>query len=112
MKIQVDTTKKTVKLLENTNLSQFVKFVKNLLGEEYNKFTLETAVEYVYWQNPIYIPYVYQPIQPYNPWPIITYSTGSADFSYVNGDLLTPSYTSENHDIHIYNFDIQEQSIT
>ncbi len=102
MKIQLDTTNKTIKLESSENLGDFFKAIKQLLPNDlWKEFTLETNTT-ITWSNPIiwkyydYIPqpYIYpHPITtPYiyphpittpniyphpitTPW--ITYSTGS-----------------------------------
>lgn len=104
MKIQIDTTNKLVKVLEPAMLKDLTDLLKQMLGVEYDNYTIWFTSECITWYAPIYIPYT--PLQPYT-WPTITYTTASSDFSYSNGDILTPSYTGENNEVHIYNFDVQ-----
>lgn len=82
MKIQIDTTAKTIKVEGNINLSDLFDALQKLLPEEeWKNFSLQ-AVTVIEWVNPITIPYVpyvpYVPTQPYVPWygsPIITCGT-------------------------------------
>ena len=59
MKIQLDTTNKTIKLEENVKLAEFIKFLKHILPNQWEDFTLETHTTISYWHDPIVIkPYV------------------------------------------------------
>jgi hypothetical protein len=67
MKIQIDSEKKTVKILEDANLNKLVKFLKHILGDDYEEYTF-IASDYTYWAE--YPWYIYStpwttPIQPY-----------------------------------------------
>lgn len=54
MKIQLDTTNKTIKLEDNVSLKEFVSKIKKLLpNNEWQQFTLETNTTITYWSNPI-----------------------------------------------------------
>ena len=69
MKIQIDTTNKTLKIEENVKLSKFMDWVKKLLpNNEWKEFTLETNTTIIGWQNPIYIDRYVEPLKPYYPW--------------------------------------------
>jgi hypothetical protein len=65
MKIQLDTEKKTVKVLEDVELGKLIKALKKLLREDYNEFTLISYeyTSYIPWINPIII----EPWKPYTP---------------------------------------------
>ena len=78
MKIQLDTEKKTVKVLEDVELGKLIKLLKNLLGEDYNKFTLMSYeyTSYIPWINPIII----EPWKPYTPY--YTWLTTTGDTTY------------------------------
>ena len=81
MKIQIDTNAKTVKVLDSVNLSDLVKALKTLLGEDYKEYTFEGGHSvYLIWTSPIVIPYYierHQPYYDYNSWPQITCSAGT-----------------------------------
>lgn len=83
MKIQIDTDNKIIRLLEISNLADFVKFAKRLLGDDYEKYSIDMSGSgNLYpWTYPIIIPYPYPvaPTIPYSPygWPIITCDTGT-----------------------------------
>jgi hypothetical protein len=77
MKIQIDTTNKTIQVEGSVNLKELFRQVKFLLPQGlWKEFELvqNTVVQ---WQNPIIIePYrPYQPAYPTYPW--ITYGTGT-----------------------------------
>jgi len=56
MKIQLDTTKKTIKVEEAVKLSKFMETVKKILpNNEWKDFTLETNTTIQGWSYPIYI---------------------------------------------------------
>lgn len=56
MKIQLDTTSKTIKLEENVKIYSFMNFLKKLLpNNEWKEFTLETNTTISYWSNPVII---------------------------------------------------------
>jgi hypothetical protein len=115
MKIQIDTNQKVIRLLESANFAKFVKFAKKLLGEEYDKFTLECTNEVIYWKDPIVLPY-----SPYYPipwtWPYTTCGTGNiSSFTTVGTNYTDGSWAvvdaipwDPSQEVHIYNFDIQE----
>jgi hypothetical protein len=92
MKLQIDTTNKTIKVEGNINLKELFDGLKRLLPEgEWEKFTLEsnTIIE---WINPITIPYVPYiptvPTTPWNPWwqsPIVTCQGSSGTYTLNDG---------------------------
>lgn len=56
MKIQLDTTNKTIKLEENVKLTKLMELVKKILpNNEWKEFTLETNTTITYWSNPVII---------------------------------------------------------
>lgn len=53
MKIQLDTTQKTIKIEEQVKLSKLVETLERLLPKgEWKEFTLETNTTISYWSNP------------------------------------------------------------
>ena len=72
MKLQIDTEKKTVKVLEDVELGKLIKALKKLFGEDYDEFTLVSYEysSYIPWINPIII----EPWRPYTP-PYYWYTT-------------------------------------
>jgi len=55
MKIELDTTKKTIKVEEKVNLNELLKTIKKLLpNNEWKDFSLETNT-IINWSNPIVI---------------------------------------------------------
>jgi len=64
MKLQLDTTNKTVKIENDIKVSQLIKTLKSLLPDDWKDFTLQTNVTINNWSSPIYIerhtyPYYY-----------------------------------------------------
>ena len=82
MKIQLDTTKKTIKVEESVSLNEFFTKLKQILPQnEWKNFTLESTAE-IYWSNPIVIK-EYPPRDPYPyvfPWYGVTTSTTTAQY--------------------------------
>lgn len=78
MKIQLDTTNKTIKIEEKVNLVQLMKIIKQILpNNQWRDYSLEQSV-ITNWANP----WAIQPYRVYDyPWvPTTIYSgTGSAD---------------------------------
>lgn len=67
MRIQLDTTKKTIKVDEDVKLSKFMTVVKRLLPNgEWMDFTLETNTTIQHWSQPIVYKF-YEPTWTY-PW--------------------------------------------
>ncbi len=68
MKIQLDTSSKTIKIEENVKISKLIEVLKRLLPNEWKDFTLETHTNINYWREPIIIREY--PHRPYweNPW--------------------------------------------
>lgn len=57
MKLQLDTTKKTIKVEESVKLVKFMDMVKKLLpNNEWKEFILETGTTINYGSYPVYIP--------------------------------------------------------
>jgi hypothetical protein len=74
MKIQLDTTNKTIRLEESVNLGEFIAIIKQLLPNgDYMQYTLDTS-PIVNWQSPLIVKEY--PIKPYYPTgvPWITYT--------------------------------------
>lgn len=88
MKIQLDTTAKTVKVEESVNLGELINGLKKLLpNNEWKEFKLETGVQIVQWSNPIiYTRPIYWWEQPwYNG------TTGSSLGSFTTNDVSIKS---------------------
>ena len=69
MKLQLDTTAKTVKIENDIKVSALIKTLKGLLPKDWKDFTLQTNVTINNWSNPIYIErWVNPPVQPTYPW--------------------------------------------
>lgn len=68
MKIQLDTTAKTIKVEESVNLDELVKTLSKLLpNNEWKKFKLETNTVIHNWNSPIYTNPRVWPIYPTAP---------------------------------------------
>lgn len=71
MKIQIDFDNKIIKLENNVNLKEFFDKIKNVLSEDWEKYTLETNTVINNWSNPIiikdYVPYTPYPTYPAYP---------------------------------------------
>ena len=65
MKVQIDTSKKVLRLESDINLGEFMSKIKGLLSD-WRDYTLETNVEVV-WSNPIYIEKYNWPVYPWQP---------------------------------------------
>ena len=66
MKLQIDTTARTIKIEESVNLGALIETLEGLLpGEQYKKFTLEVTV-ITNWTSPVIIekPIVWPTVQP------------------------------------------------
>ena len=71
MKIQLDTTNKTIKIEENIKVSKLIATLKKLLPEDWKDFTLETHTIINNWGSPYIIkeyPVYPQPYYPNYPW--------------------------------------------
>lgn len=64
MKIQIDTTNKTIKLDSTCKIVELIAFLEKILPEEYKTYKLETNTTIIGWNNP----YVYNPCKPYSVW--------------------------------------------
>ncbi len=75
MKLQLDTTAKTVKIESDIKVSLLIKTLKAMLPNDWKDFTLQTNTIIQHWTNPI----IYQPyIQPYQqPWYFTCQSTNT-----------------------------------
>ena len=62
MKLQLDTTKKTIKVEESVKLVKFMDTVKKLLpNNEWKEFTLETGTTISYGSYPVYVEKWHEP---------------------------------------------------
>ena len=78
MKIQLDTTSKTVKIEEDVKISKLIEVLKKILPNDWKYFTLETHTTITHWSAPIIIrEYPTYPSHPTYPW---YYSTGDISF--------------------------------
>jgi hypothetical protein len=81
MKIQLDTTNKTIKIEENVKIDKLISTLKKLLPDnEWKQFTLETNTTINNWTYPITIREY--PAYPHYPW-------------YCNGTDLNKEYVSK-----------------
>jgi hypothetical protein len=111
MKIQLDTTNKTIKVESNILLGEFIDKIKTILPKrEWRRFTLIPDVIISDWINPIFIPWsipvvpVYPyttPVYPYYPW--ITCET--SETKYFDGQKS--SGMSIEYNPGVYNIEIQ-----
>lgn len=62
MKLEIDTTKKTICILEETSILEVLNFLKSLESEDYKIISKEVKKEY----NPIQ--YLGPPVPPYDPY--------------------------------------------
>lgn len=97
MKLQLDTTNKTIKIEELVNLGELTETLEKILPNGlWKEFKLDTNVT-VTWGSPIvvkeYLPYK----NPYAPFPWITYGTGitSEEFEASNYKLTNGTYNIE-----------------
>lgn len=77
MKLQLDTTNKTIRVEERVRLSELIKIVKKILPNEWKDFILETNTTIINWHEPIIIK-EYPPYRPWKecPWYFNSSSTG------------------------------------
>jgi hypothetical protein len=90
MKIQIDTDRKTVEVLENINLALLVKALKVMLGNDYDQYTFinDHFKYHTYtWTSPIVVPYIPSSPYPYT-WPPMTCSTGTHNIDIQSGMIL------------------------
>ena len=93
MKIQLDTTNKTVKIEENIKVSKLIATLKKLLPEDWKEFTLETHTTINNWGSPYIIreyPVYPKPYIPSYPWYCTTSKSygvkeNTADYSLKSG---------------------------
>ena len=55
MKMQLDTTNKTIKIEENVKISKLIEVLKQMLPTDWKNFTLETHTTIVNWNEPYII---------------------------------------------------------
>jgi hypothetical protein len=79
MKLQLDTTNKTIKVENDIKISLLIKTLKEMLPNDWKNFTLQTNTTIQHWTNPIVWPIYYQPyVQPYTqPWYVTCQTTGT-----------------------------------
>ena len=69
MKLQIDTTAKTIKVEGSVKFDDLIKVLNKLLPKEWRSYSLESEHSFIYWADPI-------PYYPYRPWRIgdVTYT--------------------------------------
>lgn len=101
MKIQMDTTRKTIKIEEDVKLSLLISTLKKLLpNNEWKSFTLQTNTVISYWHNPIYIKTY--PKYPEYPW-YEPYTTWFSSDSPKNQNYSTAEYKLQSG---VYNVEV------
>jgi len=55
MKLQLDTTNKTIKIEENVKVSKLIEVLKKILPNDWKDFILETQTTITYWEQPTII---------------------------------------------------------
>lgn len=117
MKLQINTSEKTLKLEERVNLHELFKLAKQLFpNDEWKEYNLETNTTILNWGNPIVIdryPVYPSPLtQPYTPfwWQSPTYICGATtagitagSTNVTGGDSNAGTYTASNG---VYNLEI------
>lgn len=88
MKLQLDTTAKTIKVEGNVKISELIDALKKLLPKEWDSFTLETSTTIVDWVYPIR--YQQWPAPIHYPW-----YCGTNTFSTSSSPLLGGQYNVE-----------------
>lgn len=56
MRLQIDTTNKTIRIEEQVKLTELFSFVKKLLPDTWKEYSLEQAA-FTYWYHPISVPF-------------------------------------------------------
>lgn len=79
MKIQLDTTNKTVKIEDDVKVKDLIKVLKKLLPDDWEDFELQTNVTINNWNAPVYIEKY--PSYPRYPWYEVTCKSDSAEYS-------------------------------
>jgi hypothetical protein len=92
MKLQLDTTNKTVKIENDIKISQLIKTLKAMLPNDWKDFTLQTNTTIQHWTNPIVWPIVQPYVQPYyQPWYFTCRSNSGSYSGLTTGSNLTAS---------------------
>jgi hypothetical protein len=111
MKLQLDTTNKTVRIEGSVNLESLYETLAKLLPRgEWMGFSLEANTT-ITWGNPITIPFY--PIYPYNPYPWwgspMQYTYGTSSDSVILTNSLTAQTNAGNYVLQegIYNIETQ-----
>ena len=92
MKIQIDTTNKTIKLDSKVELKELIETLDKLFPrQEWKEFTLESSVVFNNWNTPIIIENNNYPVTPNYPW----YSDGSTTGINPNVLLCSGTYNVE-----------------
>jgi len=93
MKIQIDTKLKTIKVEDKVNLSELVIFLKDILKDDFSKYTIETNT-IINWNNPIYVEPYWRKSQPYSPYWGMTHTTNTAS---IQANKFPDTTTSSNN---------------
>lgn len=87
MKIQLNTTEKTIKIEEKVNLGELFLFLNQILPDLWREFSIETNSS-ILWCDPIKVEPWFYPSYPWWREPIITYGgTGDVDNNSLNGGI-------------------------
>jgi hypothetical protein len=86
MKIQLDTTNKSIKVESDVKFSELIKVLEKILPKgEWKEFMLETNVTISHWHSPIYIERYREPIYPWGPTVTLLSNNTKADYSLKSG---------------------------
>jgi hypothetical protein len=101
MKIQLDTTAKTIKVEESVNLGSLTETLERLLPNgAWKEFKLEANVQ-INWANPIIIDRYYPPYHYWQPW----YTTNGMDLTVQcdGGGSFQPNLQNGVYNCHVLN---------
>ena len=75
MEITINTESKTIKIKEKVNISDFLNFIAELLGDNWKEYNFEIEKEYIFSQPTVYpiYPSTYPSIYPPSPFDPIIY---------------------------------------
>lgn len=95
MKIQIDTSAKTIKLEQSAKITEILSVVKKLLPNDWKEYSLEAVTIINNWQNPVIIPYwPYYPYQPIN-----VFTTCGDGMTFTNDNTCAINSTVCNYEI-------------
>lgn len=79
MKLQIDTSAKTIKLEQSAKIPELLSVIKKLLPNEWKEYTLETMTVINNWTNPIIYPIYTPPIPVWSTEPSIIFEQTTSD---------------------------------